>query len=74
MKLTKEYDMNDCDDARLVKLELHVNGFAAAIDEIKGMFRSELKYNEKLSDDQILIVDKLQNKLFEIISDLPEVD
>lgn len=63
------YDMNDEGDREEFKLSFQASNMHAALFDILQEFRSKIKYDDKLSEDQDQILEIMQDKIIEILED-----
>ena len=68
-KATLEFDLSEPHEQQELNLKLRATDMAIALWDVEQMFRHELKYNEDITDDQYTIVEKLQEKYFEMVDD-----
>ena len=68
-KATLEFDLSEPHEQQELNLKLRATDMAIALWDVEQMFRHELKYNEDITDDQYTIVEKLQEKYFDMIDD-----
>lgn len=69
MKAILEFDLSDPDDRREHLLCIKANDMSIALWDIEAFFREELKYNEKLTEDQCKIIERIHKDILTIIDD-----
>lgn len=65
MKVTLEFNLPE--ESEEHKLALYGAKYSSAVDEVFNWIRSQLKYNETLTEDQTTILESLRSHLNEYI-------
>jgi hypothetical protein len=69
MKATLEFNMDEIDDVTAHKRAVKSLDMILVLSDFDNHLRSELKYNEKLSEVEYDILDKTREKLYEIMNE-----
>jgi hypothetical protein len=69
MKATLEFNMDEIDDVTAHKRAIKSLDMILALSDFDNHLRSELKYNENLSEVEYDLLDKTREKLYEIMNE-----
>jgi len=69
MKATLEFNMDEIDDATAHKRAINPLDIMFVLSDFDNHLRSELKYNENLSEVEYDLLDKTREKLYQIMNE-----
>ncbi len=69
MKATLEFNMDEIDDVTAHKRAIKSLDMILTLSDFDNHLRSELKYNENLSEVEYDLLDKTREKLYEIMNE-----